>query len=342
MKKVIALILVVGVCVFVVWNLRRSHPAPRKLVTIHSRNLSFQVVTMAKTVGEVLAEQGYDSSVIVKTSSDSSLRGGLKDDEAISSSNGIASLTLAMTEKKEDARNDAVESGTTIHISRPVQITLTDGGTPTMATTTAETVADFLRENKITLAVTDRVTPDYPVFLGDGAKITIDRIVDLEVTETHDILFTTKLQNNPDVYYGREQVLTAGQVGKKEQTFLITYKNGVETKRRLLSQKTVLRPVTEVREFGTKIEVEEDHSGAASWYNYKGCLCAAHPFYDKGRYARVTDMFNGKSVIVRINDRGPDLSLFPDRIIDLDSTAFKRLAPLSSGTIGVRVELLKN
>ena len=120
---------------------------------------------------------------------------------------------------------------------------------------------------------------------------------------------------------------------------MITYKNGVEIKRHLLSETVVRIPQTEQRRLGTRIEVEQTEQGRASWYAYKGCLCAAHPSYMKGRYVRVTA--GGKSVIVRINDRGPDQSIYPDRVIDLDSVAFKQLAPLGAGTIGVRAELLK-
>ena len=37
-----------------------------------------------------------------------------------------------------------------------------------------------------------------------------------------------------------------------------------------------------------------------------------------------------------------ELDKFPDRVIDLDAVAYKALAPLGSGTIAVKTELLKN
>ena len=82
--------------------------------------------------------------------------------------------------------------------------------------------------------------------------------------------------------------------------------------------------------------------GSASWYKYKGCDCAASPDYPKDSLLRVTNLENEKSVIVKINDFGPDRAIHPDRAIDLDSVAFKKLANLWEGIIQrVKVEKLE-
>ncbi|MFA6537476.1 MAG: septal ring lytic transglycosylase RlpA family protein [Patescibacteria group bacterium] len=80
-------------------------------------------------------------------------------------------------------------------------------------------------------------------------------------------------------------------------------------------------------------------NGSASWYKYKNCLCAASPDYPKGTMLKVKDLDSDKEVIVRVNDFGPERNIFPDRVIDLDSVAFKKLAKLSRGIIK-RVEVL--
>lgn len=81
--------------------------------------------------------------------------------------------------------------------------------------------------------------------------------------------------------------------------------------------------------------------GGASWYGYKGCDCAASPDYPKGTELLVTNVANpSKSVVVRVNDFGPDRSVHPDRVIDLDKVAFQKLAPLGAGVIQVRVNPL--
>ncbi|MBS0424270.1 MAG: septal ring lytic transglycosylase RlpA family protein [Proteobacteria bacterium] len=89
--------------------------------------------------------------------------------------------------------------------------------------------------------------------------------------------------------------------------------------------------------------------GVASWYGrrYHGnntasgevydmyAMTAAHPTLPLPSYARVTNLDNGKSVIVRLNDRGPFLS---DRLIDLSYTAAYKLGILAGGSGRVEVE----
>jgi rare lipoprotein A len=89
--------------------------------------------------------------------------------------------------------------------------------------------------------------------------------------------------------------------------------------------------------------------GIASWYGRKFhgkptssgepydmyAMTAAHPTLPIPSYARVTNLQNGKSVIVRINDRGPFHS---DRLIDLSYTAAYKLGLVQSGSGRVRVE----
>ena len=77
--------------------------------------------------------------------------------------------------------------------------------------------------------------------------------------------------------------------------------------------------------------------GKASWYKYKGGLFAASPDFPQGSKLRVTNLDNGKSVEVQINDWGPDRAKHPDRAIDLDKVAFAAIADPADGLINVMV-----
>lgn len=91
--------------------------------------------------------------------------------------------------------------------------------------------------------------------------------------------------------------------------------------------------------------------GHASWYGRKfhGNLTAigevydmyqmtaAHPTLPLPSYVRVTNVDNGRSVIVRVNDRGPFLR---GRLIDLSYAAAHRLGYINAGSAVVDVELL--
>jgi len=89
--------------------------------------------------------------------------------------------------------------------------------------------------------------------------------------------------------------------------------------------------------------------GLASWYgdDFHGrltangevfdmdALTAAHPTLPMPCYARVTNLSNGKSLIVRVNDRGP---YHGNRLIDLSNKAAELLEFKRNGVARVRVE----
>lgn len=91
--------------------------------------------------------------------------------------------------------------------------------------------------------------------------------------------------------------------------------------------------------------------GMASYYGYDGSgnrtatgerfnpegLTAAHRHLPFGTRVRVTNTRNGRSVVVRINDRGPFIR---GRIIDLSVAAARILGMMGSGVAPVRVEIL--
>ena len=70
----------------------------------------------------------------------------------------------------------------------------------------------------------------------------------------------------------------------------------------------------------------------------QGSKTAAHKKLPFGTKVKVTNIDNGKNVIVRINDRGPFVK---GRIIDLTRSAFSKIGDLDSGIIDVEIEVIK-
>ncbi len=105
------------------------------------------------------------------------------------------------------------------------------------------------------------------------------------------------------------------------------------------------------RWFTPKEQPGYDKVGIASWYGPKfnrrktsngewfdmNYLSAAHPTLPLPSYAKVTNLENGRQVIVRINDRGPFVA---DRIIDLSKRAAEQLDMIGSGSAKVRVQYI--
>ena len=93
-------------------------------------------------------------------------------------------------------------------------------------------------------------------------------------------------------------------------------------------------------------------TGEASWYGpgfygnrtangevfRPGTLTAAHRTLPFGTKVRVTNLWNGRSAVVRINDRGP---FHGRRVIDLAHGAANQLGLISSGIAQVKLEVLQ-
>jgi rare lipoprotein A len=107
------------------------------------------------------------------------------------------------------------------------------------------------------------------------------------------------------------------------------------------------------RRFHPKVQPGYDRQGAASWYGEAfhrrktsngeyfdmNMLSAAHPTLPLPSYAKVTNLQNGESVIVRINDRGPFVGT---RIIDLSKRTADVLGFRGAGKADVRVQWIGN
>ncbi len=86
--------------------------------------------------------------------------------------------------------------------------------------------------------------------------------------------------------------------------------------------------------YGRRYHGKQTSSGEI--YDMYG-MTAAHTTLPLPSYARVTNLQNGKSVVVRVNDRGP---FFEGRIIDLSYTAAHRIGVLGGGSAMVEVEAI--
>ncbi len=114
-----------------------------------------------------------------------------------------------------------------------------------------------------------------------------------------------------------------------------------------------MRPYTVFgkRYYPTKVRVGEKFTGISSWYgpDFDGkatssgeiydmhALTAAHKTLPMNTVVKVTNLENGKNVVVRINDRGPFVGT---RIIDLSNKAAHAIDMVDKGTARVHLEVL--
>jgi len=127
---------------------------------------------------------------------------------------------------------------------------------------------------------------------------------------------------------------------------------------------TIINPIKGIQSFVHKtnddpkdveeavIEAKEIISGIVSWYAdkfhgkktssgeayNKNDYTAAHKTLPFGTKVKVTNQDNGKSVIVKINDRGPHTK---NRLMDLSRAAFSEIGSINSGILKVEMEVVE-
>lgn len=98
--------------------------------------------------------------------------------------------------------------------------------------------------------------------------------------------------------------------------------------------------------------VRETQTGLAAYYSQllngrrtasgerfnNGAMTTAHQTLPYGTKVRVTNTKNGKSVVVRVNDRGPTE---PNRILDVSRAAAQRLGFIRAGLVEVKLEVVE-
>ena len=118
-----------------------------------------------------------------------------------------------------------------------------------------------------------------------------------------------------------------------------------------LSAPSVASPPAYVRSDAPVAPITKGERGIASWYgeecqgnltangeiyDFNG-LTAAHRELPLGTKVKVTNLRNNRSIILRVNDRGP---FTPGRFLDVSMAAAKQLGFLGSGTALVEVEIV--
>jgi len=229
--------------------------------------------------------------------------------------------------------------GSKIIIRHAVPVTIEVDQRKIEVDTLGTSVWEAISEADIILSPADKVAPDINSPLIPNLNIKITRINFEEITLKEDIPFQTIEKEDPTVLWRKKEIKQKGETGIREKIYKITYTNGRETSRTLLQSKITKQPISQIEVVGTKIVVGKTQTGIATWYKKGDGLTCASLDFAQGKYLRVTNRANGKSVIVQVNDSGP---YGEGRIIDLNKKAFQKIANLEAGVINVKVEEILN
>lgn len=254
-----------------------------------------------------------------------------------------ASINLGESEFTTIPENKLVSEDIEIHIREPLSINLTLGGEESTFLSKAITVSDLLQEQSISLSGEDYTKPNLDSPLEENSSVQVIR----KKTKTEKIekkipFLVEKISDNTRTK-GEQKIISSGSEGLKEVEYSIVYENDIEVSR-TVSLETILEKAKNKKvSIGTK-EPEpvvtsngtgETRSGKATYYF--GPTNAASHIYPKGSVIKVTNISNGKSITVTIDDYGG----YGNRLVDLRKDHFQQIGNLSTGVLSVTVERLK-
>ena len=117
---------------------------------------------------------------------------------------------------------------------------------------TALTVGEAMEKVLSDIEDTDTADVDRGTLLEDGATHSIERVRETERTETEEVPFETKTEEDDSVLEGTTKTKTEGKKGELEKVYSETVVDGEVTESELVSEDVISEPVTEVVTKGTK------------------------------------------------------------------------------------------
>lgn len=133
------------------------------------------------------------------------------------------------------------------------QVSVLDGGRLRRVASNGVTVQDLLNEQRIRVGKADTLSPAPNHALLNGAVVRITRIAGGRLVDTVPVAFPVERRPNSAMWKGDTRVLREGRVGVLRRTFRLTLVNGKVTSRNLVTSKQVQAPVTQIVEYGTRI-----------------------------------------------------------------------------------------
>lgn len=266
---------------------------------------------------------------------------------------------------------DISRAGLSFSMQTAKDVTVTIGG-KTQKITAVGTVADALKAAKVEVDSSDAVNTGLGTPLSDGMKITLTMVDQKSQKRRVAVPFSTKKVEDSSLPKGEIKVITKGVNGINEETWTVVFKDGKKVSEKKVSSKVVNAPVTQVVKVGTKTASSSSPSTRSSSASHRstasqssdpvtsGTTCLASTYgegdgtaggptasgetFDPSAFTaasktlplgstiRVTNVSNGRTVTVRINDRGPYVG---GRCLDLSTAAMNAIAP-GQGLVTVR------
>ena len=251
----------------------------KNTVTMISNGAKEEVKTHSETVGAFLEEQGIkvgqddylshtadasiDKDIVIEwTEADQfTITVDGKPTSAWTTSNTVedilakADIEITEHDKVTPALNEEVDANTAISVEKAYEVTILDGLEEKKVWSTSTTVADFLKQHKITLSDLDRVEKEMDELILPGSEVKVVRVEKVTDVVEDSVKFAKETKKDSTLLKGSEKVVQKGEEGLIEKTYEVVMENGKEVKRELKGEKVLKEAKKQVVAVGTKTVV---------------------------------------------------------------------------------------
>lgn len=218
----------------------------RKDVSLVVGEETRKITTFAESVGQLLADEG---------------------------------INLGVHDQVEPAVTVPLKKGMTVIVKKSFSTRVLVDNSTLELKTVPKTVREILHELEIKLGPEDRVNYPLGEMIRSEAEIEVTRVKTEIVREDEEMPFRVVRQQEDSLEKGFSKVAQKGEKGLAENTFLITYEDGQETQKELVSKRIIKYPVTEevkvgalqvVSRGGTDYQFREAKTVEATAYTHTG------------------------------------------------------------------------
>ncbi|WP_233786027.1 G5 and 3D domain-containing protein [Planococcus halotolerans] len=278
-KKKSVIITLATVLMFAAVMVFAIYEGTKNTVTMIANGEKEEVKTHAETVGAFLAEQeikvgqddylshtaeaSIDKDIVIEwTEADQfTITVDGKPTSAWTTSNTVedilakADVEITEHDKVTPALNEEVDANTAISVEKAYEVTILDGLEEKKVWSTSTTVADFLKQHKITLSDLDRVEKDMDELILPGSEVKVVRVEKVTDVVEDSVKFAKETKKDSSLLKGSEKVVQKGEEGLVEKTYEVVMENGKEVKRELKGEKVIKEAKKQVVAVGTKTVV---------------------------------------------------------------------------------------
>ena len=162
-----------------------------------------------------------------------------------------AKISLLENDKVSPALDSALSEGSQIIVTRAKNITVFDASRISKFRSSKTTVEQMLDEHNITVGDLDVLSCNLGDVIYDDMIINITRNNEVFVIERASEPFPETRRASFNLTAGQTRIVAQGANGVREDVYKLTYQNGIETGRELVSQNIIQQPVARVVEYGT-------------------------------------------------------------------------------------------